>query len=352
MYKNQYKSAPSASSACHLNLLITSIGRATDMVFIFKQALAKRGSLFVSNSEMTSALEEADGYIITPPIVDNDYIDFLLDVCITNDIHAIISWFDLDVAVLSRNKQRFQKHNITVLISDERTIRICNDKWHTHRHLAFVGLKQPKTYIDLDLLKHDLQANNISFPLIMKPRWGSGSLGLWQIDELDELNVLYRKTKKLIFNSLAKYESADDPNQCIIVQEKIDGCEYGLDILNDLNGNYVTTIAKKKLLIRGSTQIAEIVDSKPFENTAKTIAHHLQHIGNLDLDCFLTEQGDIVVIDINARFGGQYTFAQMAGANFPKQIVDWLLGLPTSPVNIRAKIGARGCKEDSPAVRF
>ncbi|MDR1170937.1 MAG: ATP-grasp domain-containing protein [Bacteroidales bacterium] len=335
-----------------LNILITSIGRGTDMVVIFQNALGENGKVFVSNSVMTSALLKADGYTITPLIVDETYVDFLLDYCKANDINAIISWFDLDLAVLSKNKERFEKNGITVLVSDEQVIKTCNDKWNTHRFLASAGLKQPKTYIDPGLLKQDLRANVIPFPVMMKPRWGSGSVGLFQIDDFDELDVLYRKTHKIIFRSVVQYESAVDANRCIIMQEKLDGIEYGLDILNDLNGNYVATVAKKKLLIHGSTQVAQIVDSKPFEDTAKTVSKNLKHIGNLDLDCFLTEQGDIYVIDLNCRFGGQYVFDHMAGANFPKQIIDWLLGLPVSPENINVETGARGCKEDSPAVRF
>jgi carbamoyl-phosphate synthase large subunit len=335
-----------------LNILITSIGRGTDMVVIFQNALGGNGKVFVSNSVMTSAMLKADGYAITPLIIDETYVDFLLNYCNANDISAIISWFDLDLVVLSKNKERFEKNNITVLVSDEQAIKTCNDKWSAHRFLASIGLKQPKTYIDLELLKQDLRADAVSFPVMMKPRWGSGSVGLFQIDDFDELDVLYRKTHKIIFNSVVKYESSADTNQSIIIQEKLTGTEHGLDIFNDLNGNYVTTVAKKKLLIQGSTQVAQIVDSKPFEDIAKTISTNLKHIGNLDLDCFLTEQGDIYVIDLNCRFGGQYVFDHMAGADFPKQIIDWLLGLPASPGNINVEIGARGCKEDSPAVRF
>ncbi len=335
-----------------LNILITSIGRGTDMVVIFKNALGENGKVFVSNSVMTSAMLKADGYVISPLIIDETYVDFLLDYCKANDINAIISWFDLDLVVLSKNKKRFEKNNITVLVSDEQAIKTCNDKWNAHQFLASLGLKQPKTYIDLDLLKQDLRMNVISFPVIMKPRWGSGSVGLFQIDDFDELDVLYRKTHKIIFSSVVKYESAVDTNQCIVIQEKLNGSEHGLDIFNDLNGNYVTTIAKKKLLMHGNTQIAQIVDSKPFEDIAKIISTNLKHIGNLDIDCFLTEQGDIYVIDLNCRFGGQYVFDHMAGADFPKQIIDWLLGLPTSPENINVEIGARGCKEDPLAVRF
>jgi len=335
-----------------LNILITTIGRASDMLFLFKKALGKNGKVFAANSEMTSTLLKADKYVITPQIANESYIDFLLDYCIKNDIHALISWHNLDLAVLSKNKKRFEENNIRILISDEQTIKTCNDKWLTHQFLLSIGLKQPKTYLDKELVRRDLQANLISFPLILKPLLGSASFGLFQIDDFDELDILYRRIQKIILKSVFNYKTIAAENRCIIMQEKLNGTEYGLDILNDLKGNYVTVVAKKKLKVNVNTQAAQIVDSKHFEEVAKTLSSNLKHIGNLDVDCFLTNSGDIYVIDLNCRFGGQYVFSHLAGANFPKQIVDWLLGLPTSSENIEVEIGVRGIKENPPTARF
>ena len=335
-----------------MNILITTVDRDSDTVSFFKDALGKNGKVFASNSVMVSALLKADEYVLTPLITDESYIDFLIDYCKTNNITAIITRYDLDLVVLSKNKEQFKKNGISVIVSDEQVIKTCNDKWSTHQLLASIGLKQPRTYIDMELLKQDLRSNIVSFPLMMKPRWGYGSYSLFQIDNFDELDVLYRKTRKNIFKTAMRYESADAEDMCIIVQEKIDGDEYGMDVLNDLNGNYVTTVAKKKIEIHVNTLAAEIVDSKPFENIAKTISSNLKHIGNLDVDFFLTDSGEIYVIDLNCRFGGQYIFSHAAGANFPKQIIDWLLGLSTSLANIGVETGFRGSRDDSFVIRY
>jgi len=335
-----------------MNILVTSAYQCSDTVAFFKDALGKNGKVFASNSVMVSALAKADDYTITPLIADESYIDFLLDYCKTNSINTIITRHDLDLLVLSKNKELFKKNGITVIASDEQVIKTCNDKWRAHQLLVSIGLKQPKTYIDMELLKRDLQSGAVSFPLIMKPRWGVSSYSIFQIDELDELDILYRKTHRNIFKTYLKHESAEAQDRCIIVQEKIDGDEFGLDILNDLQGNYVAAIAKKKLEMRVNTMTAEIVDSKPFESFAKTISANLKHTFNLDVDCFLTDSGDIYVIDLNCRFGGQYLFSHSAGANFPKQIIDWLAGLPTSVENLRAETGFRGDRDDSHIVRY
>lgn len=335
-----------------MNVLITTVDQCPDTVVFFKDTVGKNGKVFASNSVMVSVLLKADEYVITPRIVDESYIDFLLEYCKKNDIAAIISRHDLDLQVLSKNKERFKQNGIAVIVSDEQVIKTCNDKWSAHQLLLSIGLKQPRTYIDMELLKQDLRSNIVSFPLIMKPRWGVGSFFLSQIDDFDELDVLYRKTHRNIFKTYMRYESAVAEDRCIIVQEKIDGDEFGMDILNDLNGNYVTTVAKKKLVMRVNTLAAEIVDSKPFENVAKTISTNLKHVGNMDVDCFLNGSGEIFVIDLNCRFGGQYVFSHAAGANFPKQIIDWLTGLPTSVKNIQVETGFKGERDDSHIVRY
>lgn len=62
----------------------------------------------------------------------------------------------------------------------------------------------------------------------------------------------------------------DEP---IIYQEVMTGEEYGLDVLNDLNGNYIKTFAKQKVTMRsGETDLGRTADPTPFEKTAQAIS--------------------------------------------------------------------------------
>ena len=82
--------------------------------------------------------------------------------------------------------------------------------------------------------------------MILKPRWGMGSIGIYKADNNEELEVFYKKLSREIFNTYLKYESSVDIEQSILIQEMIIGQEYGLDIINDLHGNYQNTIVKKE----------------------------------------------------------------------------------------------------------
>lgn len=334
-----------------MNVLLTSAGRRTYMVEYFKQALKGNGKVFASNSILTYTLEQADEYILTPNIYDDSYISFLIDYCRRKDIKAIISLFDIDLPVLAKNKDIFEKEGIKLVISDYNVTTICNDKWQTYEFLVRLGIKQTPSFININEAKKAIKDGVLSFPLFIKPRWGMGSIGIYKVETEEELDVLYKKLHREIFDTYLKYESSIDANSCIIIQQAIKGQEYGIEILNDLKGNYVTTFAKKKLAMRsGETDIAETVEPFQFEAVGKNISEKLKHVANLDVDCFVTDDGEIYVLEMNCRFGGQYPFTHNAGVNVPLQIIKWLNNETTDKNLITQINGVKSCKELNPVV--
>lgn len=329
-----------------MNILLTSAGRRTYLIDYFKKALEGKGSVNASNSIYTYSLSHADNYVITPNIYDEGYVDFLLEYCKSNKIDVIISLFDIDLPILSANKSVFEKIGVKVIVSNPNVIDICNDKWKTYLFLEENGIRTPLTLLKPSQLKEAIAAGIISYPIIIKPRWGMGSIGIYQAENDEELRVLSDKLRREIFKTYLKYESSTDMDECIIYQEKVKGDEYGLDVLNDLNGNLATIIAKKKIAMRaGETDIAETVDSSPFTYIAKILSEKLGHIANLDVDCFVDEKGKVYVLELNCRFGGQYPFSHLAGVDFPKQIIAWLNGFSTDRNLISPKIGVKACKD-------
>lgn len=334
-----------------MNILLTSAGRRTYMIKYFKHALNGTGKVFASNSILTYTLEQADEYVLTPNIYDDSYISFLIDFCKRKEITAIISLFDIDLPVLAKHKGLFEQEGIKLVVSDYNVTQICNDKWLSYEFLTQIGIKQTPSFISLDDAKTSLKKGVVTFPLYIKPRWGMGSIGIYKVESEDELDVLYNKLHREIFNTYLKFESSVDIDSCIIIQQAIKGQEYGIEVLNDLNGNYVTTFAKKKIAMRsGETDIAETVDTTLFKSIGIKISENLNHIANLDVDCFVTDNGDIYVLEMNCRFGGQYPFTHNSGVNIPLQIIKWLNGELTDSSITTQKNGVRSCKELIPVI--
>lgn len=334
-----------------MNILLTSVGRRTYLIDYFRKALNGKGQVHASNSVMTYSLSKADKYVLSPKIYDDGYIEFLLSYCCQENISMVISLFDIDLPVLAKNKQRFRNNGVCLVVSDEYVTSICNDKWQTYEFLKRIGLNTPITYKSIDDVKWALNNDSISFPLIVKPRWGMGSIGVMKAENEVELGVFYEKIKREIFSTYLKYESSANANECVVIQECIRGQEFGLDVLNDLQGRYVTTIAKKKISMRaGETDEAQIVDCASFVNIGRSLSEHLKHIANLDVDCFVDDAGNVYVLELNCRFGGQYPFSHNAGVDFPRQIILWGDGMSTDMSLLTPRVGTRSCKDLNPVV--
>ena len=307
-----------------MNILLTSAGRRTYLVQYFKDALHPDGKVFASNSLYTSALACADEFVISPLIYAPDYIDFLLDYAKEKKISAIIPLFDIDAAVLARNADRFSAEGIAVVTGPAESLTVCNDKWEMFRFLSRNGVPTPKTFLDVEDCLAAIRGGSISFPVIVKPRWGMGSIGIYSAENEDELRIFDLKVRRDILKTYLKYESEQDVEHCVIMQEKMNGAEFGLDVINDLQGGYVVTSVKRKLAMRaGETDIAVTTDVPVLSELGKKLSGLMRHAGNLDVDCFMV--GDRpYVLEMNCRFGGQFPFSYLAGVDLPRQIVKWL----------------------------
>lgn len=315
-----------------LNILITSAGRRTYLVSYFKEALEGCGKIHVSNStDLSPTFRVADHATVTPLIYDPDYIPFLLDYCKKHDINALLSVFDVDLPVLAEHKDAFAKENVQVIVSDPPVIDICNDKIRTFQFLSEHGFHTPNTYADLDEAQSAIEEGNLKYPLFIKPRWGMGSIGVYEAENEDELNVFYNRTRRDIASTYLRFESAVAPEHNTLIQEKIGGEQYCLDVINDLDAQCVAVIVKKKTAMRvGEAYAAMTVDYPLLKEEGERLGRTLAHIGNLDVD-IIVRDGVPYFLEMNARFGGAYPFSHLAGVNLPKVIVQWLRGEQHDP---------------------
>ncbi|MBR4100329.1 MAG: ATP-grasp domain-containing protein [Oscillospiraceae bacterium] len=328
-----------------MNVLLTSVGRRAYMVKYFKEALQGKGRVFVSNSDdKTVAFYYADQSVISPLIYDEAYIPFLLDYCQTNRIDVLISLFDIDLMVLAKHKEAFAAIGTRVIVSDPGVIEVCNDKWKTYQYLKERGFHVPKTYLTLSKVMLALECGELQYPIVVKPRFGCGSIAL-SIAE-DEMGLLYyySRNTRAVSRTYLKYESAAEDEK-IIYQECLNGQEYGVDLINDLNGTPRSVIAKKKIAMRaGETDIAELVDEPALAAEAKRLAALTGHIANMDTDWFMVN-GVPYILEMNARFGGGYPFSHMGGCNLPQAIVNWCSGKDIDDACLTAEVGTVGFKE-------
>lgn len=307
-----------------MNVMLTSVGRRAYMVKYFKNALGDKGLVHASNSDdNTVAFCYADRSVVTPIIYDDDYIPFLLKYCKDNSIDVLLSLFDIDLPILAQHKNEFAEIGTTVIVSDKLFVDICNDKWKTFEYLKNNGFNVPKTYKRIDDVKNALVNNEINYPIIVKPRFGCGSIGMHIAENKDELEYLFKKTINQIESSYLRYETLSVSDK-VIFQEYLTGQEYGVDIINNLKGVFQKAIVKKKIAMRaGETDIAEVVENQCILEEAQRLGKLTKHLANLDCDVFLVNNVPYF-LEMNARFGGGYPFSHVSGCDLPKAILLWV----------------------------
>jgi carbamoyl-phosphate synthase large subunit len=325
-----------------MNVLLTCAGRRNYLVGCFRAALAGRGLVLAADASADApALHEADRAFLVPPATAPDYPDHLLRLCREQQVRLVFPLNDLELPILALHRDRFRQHGIQLVVSSPAVIELCFDKWATYQFLRQEGLPTPRTWLGLDAALADGAAHG---PLVIKPRWGSNSIGIAFVDEPEELAPAYRLMERVVARSILAAPSARDPAAMLLVQERIHGEEHGLDIVNDLEGRHVATFVKRKLAMRaGETDRAITVASDMLERLGATLGCRLGHVGNLDGDVFVND-GTTYVLELNPRFGGGYPFSHAAGANLPAAFLAWAAGEAPDPGWLRVRSGVRAAK--------
>ena len=89
------------------------------------------------------------------------------------------------------------------MVSAPEVIDSCFDKYRTKTMLDAIGLATPKTYLSLKAALAALDGGEIHYPVVVKPRWGTASIGTERIREhrLD-LSTIYQFDRKPLERAL------------------------------------------------------------------------------------------------------------------------------------------------------
>ncbi|WP_045415407.1 ATP-grasp domain-containing protein [Vibrio owensii] len=303
-----------------MNILFTCVGRRKYLVDYFSRELANNGRVIGADMSYTApALASCDTWYEVPSIYSDQYIPRIIDICIKENVSTVISLNDMELPLLSGSRHVFEEKGVTLVVSSDSVIDVCSDKYKTYQFCKDNDIPTPETYVSFDAAIGALNSEKVNFPLVVKPRWGSASFGIFFCNSVEELRESFERCKSSLRSSyLADFQSSLDD---VLIQECIVGKEYGVDIFNDISGNYRAAVCKEKLAMRaGETDKATTVSSHRFEAYANTISTKLRHVGNMDCD-FLEMNNKLYLLELNPRFGGGYPFSHEAGANLVKALL-------------------------------
>lgn len=293
-----------------MNILILSCGIRNKIVQYFKRELVGRGLVIATDcNNLAPALYDADKYFIVPRMNEDGYIDTILSICKENSVKAILSLIDPELSLLAEKRQAFLNIGTIPIISDYGTVELCFNKYAMYRFLVQNGFKTVRSYIDKEDFYRDVAAGAISYPVFVKPVKGSASININKITSKDEIELLFSR-----FNDL-------------MIQEFMDGTEYGADVYIDMiSGEPVAIFTKEKIKMRaGETdKSVSVKDYKLFE-LIRSFVKKTGLRGIIDIDIFKVND-EYYISEVNPRFGGGYPHAYVCGVNIPKMILNNING--------------------------
>ena len=330
-----------------MNVLLTGVGRRNFLVHYFRQALGHRGRVIACDaSGCAPALVEADEGIVVPAMDHPDYFDVLLSVCREKRVRLIVPVNDLELAGLAGHAPQFHEIGAIPIVPSPWIVATCQDKWAAFLWLRGHGIRTPETFLKPASARKAIARGTVKFPLLIKMRWGTGSIGIELVENERELELAYKWCKIQFRRTLGAKALQVAPDHAFVFQERIEGQEYGMDVVNDLSGSYAATFVRSKLAMRaGNTDRAISVADSRLECLGQSLGQQLGHIGAIDCDVMVAERG-CFVLDVNPRLGGGYPFSHMAGANLPAALVAWAEGAEPDPNWLRCEPGVLSSRYD------
>lgn len=290
-----------------MNILFLSAGRRGELLKDFRNSLTPGSHIIATdNSKYAPALYYADYAYLVPKIDDPSYIDTILDICKKEDIDAVTTLIDPEIMILSENRPKFSEIGVEVLAPYLETAKLAFDKYEMFKYLKEHDVPTPETFNTADEAIDAVRSRKYEFPLFVKPRRGSGSVGARKVFDEDELREAFKEDESLIAQELMTG----------------DGCiDLDADIYVDtISHEAVSAFSKRKIstTIGGANKTISFKDSRLFE-FIHSFMQYFKFNGPLDAD-FFYKNGKYYLSEINPRFGGAYLHAYGAGVDFVKLI--------------------------------
>ena len=304
------------------NILFTSVGRRVSLIRHFSRALKELnldGRIVGADAtDKSPAFYITDKSYLVPRISTADYIPRLLNICVQEQIKIVIPLIDTELKIISDNRHRFAEVGTQVIISDPEVINIAQYKTETCRFFETHEIDTPELFFD-----NDIAQRKYNFPLMIKPNDGSASKMVFKVENEEQLQFFLKYV----------------PNA--IVQEYVSGEEYTLDVFVDLNGKVRCVVPRLRLEVRaGEVSKGLIVKNSAIIRQGEKVCECLPGArGCITLQCVVDKKGSIKMVEINPRFGGGAPLSIEAGADFPKWIIQMLMGQEIGDVSNAYKDG-------------
>lgn len=297
-----------------VRVLVTGAGGPAGVAVI--KSLKQHGHhvIAVDANPRAVGLRLADEQHVVPLRTDPQYVAAVLRVATVGNVQALLCTVAEEYEVLVPAAEYLEEAGIHTLMPDLAAVRSCTDKWQFHRRISASGLSVPATNLGTD--------DGVPGPWVVKPRHGRGSR-----------DVVVATTRTQLASAL---RTVPDP----IVQTELTGREFTCDTLVDQSGTLVAAVPRWRLETRGGiSTVGETFHDDEVVNIVGLVLKAVELTGPANVQGFVSEDGHVVVHEVNPRFSGGLPLSLAAGADLVEEYLRAVMGLPIRAERLFARPG-------------
>jgi carbamoyl-phosphate synthase large subunit len=285
-------------------VLLTGVGKRYDIV----SAFAQHATVVAADpNPLAPAQYAAHHRRAVPRIDDPGYVPALRALCDEFGALAVVPLTDLDLHVLADARAAGE---LPAFVPDPDIARSTFDKYETHLLLRRLGLPSPPTVLPGEPVE--------SYPVMVKPRWGSGARSIHRAGDARAAEFF-----------------VDYINEPAMVQRLMDGPEFSMDVLCDLDGRCLNAIPRTMIESRGGESIkGKVIADPELIDLGRRVAEALGVRGPATIQAFRDKEIGLGITDVNTRFGGAFPapmYAALPGRTYPELIVRMARGERIEP---------------------
>jgi carbamoyl-phosphate synthase large subunit len=287
------------------SILVTSIGAAGSQGLIKSLDRKQFRIIGCDCNELNGYDNSVDMFYKIPSPSDSSYFNEILKLVEKEQVNLVIPIMDAELICVLKNKNKFKK-DVRVLASSIELINIFQDKQETHKFMVTHKLNVPKLY----------SYEKYAFPLIAKPRVGTGSRGIL---------IMRNKHDTDFFLTDADVKS-------LFFQEYVEGVEISIDCFCDIASNPVAIVARERIDIRsGLCKKTQTFQDKVLIEEVRSFLSKIKMVGPCNIQAIKSKvDSKYYFFEVNCRFGGTYIASVHAGLDINQYILDFINGVPSN----------------------
>jgi hypothetical protein len=264
---------------------------------------------------------ECDSVYLLPHGNHPDYTTTLIARCQEEGVDLLIPGSDPELIPLAEAAPALESIGCRVVVGSPESVRLCRDKLELYRYMTRAGVPFATTW---SLEAARAQADDLPYPLVVKPRGGSGSVGVRIISQPSDWERSPLEGDLIVQTHLFPAAWHDGPQGIEPYLERL--AKSGLPLQHDELSIHMMISEEGKLqgrfagwirLKSGVVMQYDPVDDESAWEAAEKFADAMIPLG-LKGPCFLqgrkTRNG-LVLFEANPRFGGACHVRALMGYN-------------------------------------